>query len=198
MKKNKKIRKYDKWYKLRNKKLVKKYPWLKPIKWAFRGHKEIRDPHYDYTWIPFFVNVPGWWRSFGKMMADEINVLFEKCPDLYVIDWKEKWGGLRIDFGNATREILDVANKYEVLSQNICYYCGKPDTPLTDTGWVLPICKRCYEHKKDEIWGNKPYDEIVVDDGKMSEEITWKYFNSKEEIIDISDTANRIRENWHG
>jgi len=195
MRKTKKQRKYEKRNKLRNKKLVKKYPWLKPIKWASRSLKEIRDPHFDYSLLPIFTDQKGWWRAFGELLCDEIQALFHKNPDLYVLDYKEKWGGLRMDFGGADKEIYDIADKYETLSQNICWFCGKPDTPLTDTGWILPVCKECYEKQE---WGNIPYEKVCLDDGKMREEIRWKYMDGREEVIDISATADKIRRKWNG
>ena len=59
-----------------------------------------------------------------------------------ITDIKSKYGGLRWYTTwdtNGTREIVD---KYESLSYNICYICGKPADYIT-TGWIDPYCKDC-------------------------------------------------------
>ena len=194
MKRNKYQIKRIKGEKLRYKKMIKKYPWLKPIKWARKTLKEIRDPHFDYSYVPIFDNMSGWWRAFGKMFCNEIQEQYKYCPNLYVMDYKEKWGGLRIEFGGANQEVIDICEKYERLSENICFICGKPDVYVTNAGWVLPLCKECYEKHWDDT---RSYEEVIEGEPRMSDEIIWKS-SEGERHIDISETANKIRRNWHG
>ena len=112
-------------------------------------------------------------------------------------------------------KVLEIIDKYSVLSENICMICGKPDVPMTGDSWFYPLCEKCYctpndyrkgdmteeelkefwnEQKKDwEVWNNEDY--------KMRDKYTihrWsKDKDDVEEIIyDISETANRIRNKW--
>jgi hypothetical protein len=113
-------------------------------------------------------------------------------------------------------KVLEIIDKYSVLSENICMICGKPDVPITGNAWFYPLCEKCYctpndyckgdmteeelkefwdERKKDwEVWNNEDY--------KMRDKYTihrWsKDKDDAEEIIyDISETANKIRSKYY-
>ena len=177
--------------------LVQKYPWLRPITWATNEkgeYIEIRDPNYHYERINIFNNIPGWWKAFGKIFCDEIQEHYDECPNMYILETKEKYGALRISFCYSNEAIDRICDKYEHISQNICYFCGR-EAPMTNAGWLLPICPYCY---KKEKWANKPYKDVVCkgDTGKMRETYTIRQSSeggSKDTIYDISDTVKKIR-----
>ena len=99
-----------------------------------------------------------------------------------------------------TEKIDEIIDKYEHISEHVCFFCGRPDTHITDMGWVLPVCPKCYAKK----WrrGSKfTYDEIVCDKNPRIEDIRRvnKYSNGEESIIEynIKDTADKIRIWWN-
>lgn len=176
--------------------LVKKYPWLHPIDWGKDKngeYVEIRDPNYKYDYVSIFKNKRGWWKAFGKLFCDEIQEHYAECPNMYVLEEKEKYGSLRISFGNANKAVDDICEKYEHISQNICYFCGK-EAPMTNTGWLLPVCEYCYAKEK---WGVRPYKEVIMrgDDGRMSECYIICTSDGRKKI-DISDTVKEIRKKY--
>lgn len=140
----------------------------------------------------------GWLNTFGEMLVDEVNSV---APDSKVIEAKEKYGGLRLSLETKHNyeEVIGIVDKYEVLSQNICAICGKPDVKITNAGWIYPLCKKCYESR---INSKRPYDEVTFsdDDGRMADSYRigrWTEESGYTEIdVDITETANRIREEW--
>lgn len=136
----------------------------------------------------------GWFKTFGQMLVDEVN---EVDPTTRVIEAKEKFGSLRIYFDSSGGyyKVDKIIEKYSVLSENICAICGKPDVHMTDVGWVYPLCEDCY--KKTYRHTDKPYP--TGECGRMVDSYkVYKWVNgSLTKIeIDISDTANKIREKW--
>ena len=163
----------------------------------------------------------GWRKAFGEMMCEEIKQELVRCDYLdeyMIIQIKEKYASLRW-YDNGTPigcKVLEIIDKYSVLSENICMICGKPDVPITGDVWFYPLCEKCYctsndyrkgdmteeelkefwnERKKDwEVWNNEDY--------KMRDKYTihrWsKDKDDAEEIIyDISETANKIRSKYY-
>jgi len=192
----KKQRRRKKKIQMWNKKLIKKYPWVRPRN-VWTG-KLVKD--YDYLFTEYDCVDEGWQKAFGLMMLEEIDQELRKNhhrDEYRILQVKEKFGSLRwYDNGGANETI----NKYEHISEHVCSFCGRPDTHITDGGWVLPVCKKCYEKK----WrrGSKfEYDEVVCDEDPRIQD-TYKVTRfSKEgnEIIeyDISDTVNKIRVWWN-
>lgn len=127
-----------------NKMLVKKYPFLEP--------PSMSPAYYDYsyTWLDMMPN--GWRKAFGEQMCEEIKNELIKYNDYsgeylgkYVIfDIKEKYGRLCwYDTGYPKDSNIDeIIDKYERLSEDICWKCGNPATKIS-TGWVLPWCDEC-------------------------------------------------------
>ena len=141
---------------------------------------------------------------------------------------KSKYGQLRAYTGPLPMESKanDIIDKYTTLSENICELCGKPDVPMIGKRWIKPECFDCYckrqiKHIKycqkngiekpttdcktiptrEELleWYNeeKTYD----DDERMADKrcyMTYSNGESKYVEIDISETAQKIRENYYG
>lgn len=205
---------------LKNWILVNKYPFLMPKYWNPETMQYEVDENYKYNFTLLDEMPDGWRKAFGEMMCEEIKQELVRCDYLdeyMIIQIKEKYASLRW-YDNGTPidcKVLEIIDKYSVLSENICMICGKPDVPITGDAWFYPLCEKCYctpndyrkgdmteeelkefwnERKKDwEVWNNEGY--------KMRDKYTihrWsKDKDDAEEIIyDISETANRIRNKW--
>lgn len=137
--KNKRQRLLEKRIKLRNKKLLKKYPFLAPINWFTCC--QLTKKHPDYYLGTCLDDIPiGWVKAFGIQLAKDIKEeLKEKnIKDYRVMQVKEKFGSLRW-YDNYD---LDCLSKYEELSKKTCCGCGKPATMIA-TGWICPWCDNC-------------------------------------------------------
>ena len=196
MRRDKKWRKRLKRERLENKRLVKKYPWLKPYN-VWTG-KPLDSYHYEFTWAD---DMPrGWMKAFGTLMFDEINEVLKRThTTIYTEQVKEKFGELRW-YCSAHHDIQDIINDYTVLSRNICVFCGRPDVPMVDTGWMCPECKQCFEHnqKVNKYAPSGKYEDYVTSKYEMSSERKWSQADPesgdwKNMSKDISDKAEKIR-----
>ena len=193
---NKAHRKRKKAERLRNKKLIKKYCWLIPR--SVWSGKKLKDYEYDYT--EYDCLGEGWQKAFGKLLLEDIDQELRKYNyrDKYrIYEVKEKYGQMRwYDNGGAG----EATTKYEYISENVCYFCGKPDTAMTNLGWILPVCPKCYEKK----WrrGSKfGYEEVISDENpRISDSYSITRFSQDgNETIEysIKDTADKIRHWWN-
>lgn len=182
---NKKERKRVKQTRIKNKKLLKKYPWLAPRNvWS----DKLVENEYRYT---LFDEIPrGWKIAFGDMMIEEINqelVEHNLVREYRILQIKEKYGELRWYDGSTTKKIMDITDKYSVLSRNICICCGKPDVGYT-SGWITPLCEKCYKGDPADLSENN----------RMVDSYEYSTFGSRIEcVVDIKDTAQKIRDNWY-
>lgn len=179
--KNRKILKRLKQQRTRNRKLVKKYPFL-GNDWS---KYEKRPDCTEYDFMP-----RGWRRAFGKLMLDDIERVLEKVnyqKEYRVVEVKEKYGGLRwYDDGapgSIYSELCDVIGKYEHVSQHVCISCGHFPAAMTCDGWWLPLCKKCYDGDDYDTWEETfdPYYKYITGN------------NNTEVKIDTSDIINRIK-----
>lgn len=189
----------------RNKKLLRKYPWLKPVNlWTMTP---IETP--DFSFISIWDEIPNGWTSiFGRMMCDEIQKALQETnadKKAYVEQAKEKYGGLRL-YMVANHEAQEVIDIYERISENICVRCGRPHVPMLDLSWMSPYCKKCYEtlQKKNKYFYQKPYETYVPenkDEWRIPNVLQWKRSkpDSGPEIleIDISDRVKKIEDLWN-
>ena len=193
----KKERRNKKKLQLKNKKLVKKYYWLVPRNvWSGK----ILD-NYDYTWIDWGCS-PGWEKAYGKMYMEELGAEIKriKQKNFMILQEKEKFGQHRLYTIGSSEKAQEIIDKYVTISEHICYFCGRPDTPMTDMGWILPVCPKCYE-KKWRRNSKYEYDEIASDsDIRIPDTYKIKRFSEDgNEIIEynIKDTADEIRKWWN-
>lgn len=193
--------------KMRNKKLVKLHPYLLPRSvWTGKVVKG-----YDYTWTEYDCLGKGWKIGFGKFLLEDLR---ESCLKTGYLDKlqfsqiKEKYGRLCLYNFGAPQEVHDVIQKYEFISQYICYYCGSPEATIVDDyGWYLPVCKCCWDknNKKREQKGYKvikPWEEVadLNDVGLPNEYKYTTYYPDKgaeTTTVDISETANKIRRKYN-
>lgn len=94
--------------KMRNKRLLKRYPFLAPCKrWG--------DTKYDYTYTEIDMLDTGWRKAFGYLLLEDLKDVLIKANFLHQFRFteiKEKWGALRLDCNGAPREVYDVLSKY--------------------------------------------------------------------------------------
>lgn len=116
--------------------LVMEYPWI--LK------KEDRTEDYDFSWNFFDLFPKGWIKAFMKDMCEEINAAYNKLTDeqkedFEIIEQKEKWGRMIIEFYPYTDDLLKISEKYFDLSATVCQKCGAPATKVTK-GWIGYYC----------------------------------------------------------
>lgn len=208
-----------------NKRICKRFPFLIPrqvfsdkIVWDIKWRGEKKQKAYSYTLIDEFPR--GWWKAFGFQLCEELREDLIKCNYLYKFRFeqiKEKFGGLRCYTGSLPKEsnAWNIIEDYSILSENICISCGKPDVHITDTGWILPICKDCFY--KQEKQNNKYYEKKLTDkeiyelyeksiakddDGRMADAYRvrvrqWDRDGTTKDIeYNLKDKAEKIRARW--
>lgn len=214
---SKKRSKRLKYEKLKNKRLVKKYYWLAPREWW--SGKICKD--YDYSYIHWGW-CPGWDKTFGQMFMDELGqAIKESGQKNFTIDQiKEKYGRMCCYTGGCCQKAHDIISKYEMISQNVCMYCGC-EAPMLDDGWMYVACldcfKKIYRNREKYVKNAVPktdeeiteiWEKIIIDkpdeDGKYHIPLTYKYtqfYPDKEKeivTVDISDTVKKIRKRING
>ena len=176
-KKSKHQRREEKRRKIRNRKLCKKYPFLKPWRRWDKDREQYgwRIPEEKYSYIMWDFWPRGWNKMLAPMMLEELGVVVKKTPfpeKFHVVDGKEKWGRLELDFPG-TDEMLRIIDKYETISKNVCVRCGKPDVWVINAGWICPICFECFE--KDY---NNTYNKYLASSAKSSSEEIKRLYDS--------------------
>ena len=139
----------DKTIKEKNKKLIERYPFLKPHN-ILTG-KDIEG--YDYSWTLLDNMEEGWKKNFGLQMCEELLQCLNQCDyanRYYITQIKEKYGELCwYDTGVPGvifDEFCDIIEKYQDLSRTICCVCGAPAEYVT-TNWIGYYCD---EHSKND------------------------------------------------
>ncbi|MBE6015915.1 MAG: hypothetical protein E7241_11245 [Lachnospiraceae bacterium] len=189
---------------LRNKKLIERYPWLRPVGW----HGE-RLNTYSFT---MYDDVPsGWKRAFGKIMLEDYRDVLIRYNYLDKFQWvqvKEKFGTLRLYSNAAPQEVLELESKYDYISSYVCISCGRLNAPVLLQGWIEPLCENCYNkrivlrrrwHEKNSIDSDftyTPYGDIKKQTQEIELIATYKCFSKErgayEKRRDYSDTINKI------
>ena len=188
---------------LRNKKMVKKYPWIAPVDWNWDRVKGYSFTMYD--------DVPiGWKRAFGKIMLEEYREVLIRNHYLRNFQWeqvKEKYGTLRLYSNGAPEAVLDLESKYEYISGFFCISCGRMNSPVLTGGWVEPLCEDCYNKRiaKQRQWHEKnckgtftytPYKDLKKENKEITMIVTYKCYSPERgayvEKRDYSQTINKI------
>ena len=174
----------------KNKKLVRKYPWLKPL------NRISLEPieGYDYSFTEWDSIEKGWDIAFGKMLLKELGEVIDKNGlknEFHILEIKEKYGELRISCMNACEDIDKIIEKYRVISRNVCMGCGKPDVPMTNYGWYYPVCKECWNNFSNKS-SRLTYEECV----DMEKSQIPDSFEYKDETIEIKDVADVLRKRY--
>ena len=194
MKKRAKLRKQIRMY---NKRLIKRYPWLRPNADWYTG-KILKDYDYEWTW---YDDIPRGWRiAFGRIFLDELNEVIQRCGlKHYGVDQaKEKYGGLRWYSHGGNEETDKIEMKYGYISENVCAHCGAVDVYMTNAGWYLPLCKNCFEKNVNTT---RTYEDVIdldEDPTITNSYIVTRYSNGEQTqtTYDISDTVKKVRERY--
>jgi len=89
-------------------------------------------------------------ESIGKGWSTLIDTIYDNLrPETYVMQVKEKFGGLRFYVGGATQKEFAIIEKAEELSYEICESCGKAGELREDLGWMLTLCDEHYLETKE-------------------------------------------------
>lgn len=193
---------------LRNKKLVKRYPWIAIVDWHRNNVKD-----YSYT---MYDDVPnGWKRAFGKIMLEEYREVLIRNHYLNDFQWievKEKYGTLRLYSNDAPGEVLRLESKYDYISGFFCLSCGRINSPVLTDGWVEPLCEDCYNKRtvKQRRWHEEnckgtftytPYKDFKKEEQKIEMFATYKCYSPEqgnyEEKRDYSQTIKKIIARQH-
>ena len=132
---------------MRNKILNEKYPWI----YSKKNPDEIDFSSTPLDWLP-----TGWKISFGEILPDEIDQVIkeENLTDFKIEEMKEKWGGLDIyvsfkdedgEISFTTDKLQELFEAFRAVSKNVCSSCGKIFVPTINCGYVIPLCRECYE-----------------------------------------------------
>lgn len=170
----------------------KKYPWLR-LRDLYSGEIDTGHDVMD--------DMPGGWRkAFGSMMCEELDIVIKaaELEDEIVFEQvKEKFGELRIYFAPYNHEVNEIIQKYEVLSQNICIHCGKPDVPMINGNWIRPSCRECYNNSRRITGTYEALSEGKDDRMSNSYKVTrYSKTGNIETVYDIHETAEKIREEY--
>lgn len=189
--------------KTKNKRLIKKYPWLQPkIDWYWGNKKPKWQKDWDSTWLD---DLPiGWRKAWGNLICEDIHEVLKRTNqinDYTIVQIKSKYGGLRwYDNGDKTGEVQDIIRKYEHISDRTCELCGKFPAPVIDNGWIICLCEDCYKkiYKRSTLEAYKKY---MVDNSEFDPiAISLRYHKNEKgdfETVtieyDTSDIVNRMR-----
>ena len=99
------------------------------------------------------------WLPLIKYMCEEIRDViklkyhdFRTCEEPFEFSQiKEKYGRLVCYTSFCNYEILDIIDKYEEESCNVCEVCGMKGELRGDLPWILTLCNRCYSKRLKEL-----------------------------------------------
>ena len=212
---NKKNKKKLKRTKMRNRRLVKKYPWIMP-RYVWTGKKL---ENYDYSFTEWELPT-GWHKAFGQMYLEELGAAVEEAGlknEFTIYQIKDKYGRLEVYPSGASEKIYNIIDKYEHISENVCIGCGKPNVPMINESWMSPWCYDCYRKnwRRSESYASKykkidpssedeirlAYDKASSKDHQIATSYTIRVYSSKvanrDIVYDISDTVAKINERWN-
>ena len=138
------------------KKLVRKYPYLRPT--SIWTGLPIED--WDYTYINGVGDLPKGWERLFLLFCKNIRPELEKFNYVNKFSFsqiKEKYGTMRLYNNGYPKDsrINEFDCIYEYLSVYICEYCGKPSKYETP-GWVTELCESCYKENYLSIYTENP------------------------------------------
>ena len=200
----------------KNKKLCEEYPFILPRN-AWTG---VIDPDYDYSYTVWDQG-PGWSKAFGDIYLEELGDELDRLGitnHFQIIQVKEKYGSLRVYTNGAPQPVYDIIDKFEAISEHVCYECGALDVPIIDDfGWYQPLCEECYNkhvqslserYGKDFKW-NPPTYKTRIEQGynenerdfTIPESVTYMGsrptsdggYESYQRVIPFGDTVKKIR-----
>lgn len=133
-------RKQKKKLHMRNKKLLKQYPFLAVT--DCRTGKVLKDE------LAISPDEDGWMLRFFHPLMTEIRDLCEQTGQLHTVriaEYKEKYGRmtLSVHAGHHGEEFRRIIRKYEEMSSSVCIGCGKPAEDDFKNPFPVPLCRKC-------------------------------------------------------
>ena len=151
--------------KLTNNELAIRFPFLVVREW---NGKLAKDDDGSYL---IEINGMNGWRDILLCWAEKVKPIFDNLDkeaqkNFYIMECKEKWGGLRIDVSCIpTPKIDEYISMAEHLSEWICLKCGKITKSSNSKHIIIyhegrnaevPFCKNCAKKDATEIWRTFP------------------------------------------
>ena len=124
------------------KKLVEKYPYIKPVNvWTNETPED-----YDYSYyVGDSVELPAGWTRLFLLMCKNIKPHAEKLgSDFYFTQVKEKYGMLCAYTSVTSEKLSHDILMYEHFSSYVCMRCGK-EARYETTGWIENLCTDCIQ-----------------------------------------------------
>lgn len=116
----------------------------------------------------------GWLTAFSAPFLIHVRraLDIDKSDNAQILDVKEKYGTLRVYWGFVRPYAELVTTMYELLSGYYCCHCGKYGAKLTQSGWILALCRSCWEPDRDGNYGTElPLEPLKItsyDEGKTT------------------------------
>lgn len=129
--------------------LIEKYPWLRiSNRWTGEYVESAEGTELDL--MP-----SGWRKAFGEKMCEEINDELMTWPQedrekFRITDIKEKWAHLCFYTNFVSHHLVQITDKYSLISRLTCIHCGKPARWIT-RGWYMPYCQECAEEQMQHV-----------------------------------------------
>ena len=143
--------------------------------------------------------LPKGWRAITLALDDAINKLIDKgtVKNFTVEELKEKYGQIRLyydattDSKEAYDELENVIDDYSYISSYTCASCGAFPVGQLKHGWILPICRKCYE-TNEQI----SYDKAVTkpDFYPVRTVKIWKGGSCQTIKYDVSEAMHKVKE----
>lgn len=143
--------------KLTNNELAIRFPFLVVREWNGKLAKDDDDSYL------IEINGMNGWRDILLCWAEKVKPIFDNLDkeaqkNFYIMECKEKWGGLRLDTSSVPTERIDeFITMAEHLSQYTCLYCGKITKSSNGKKLIsfrngLPLCKKCSYQRVLDDW----------------------------------------------
>lgn len=132
-----------------NQELIEKYPWLRiSNRWTGKYVEGTEGTELDL--MP-----SGWRKAFGEKMCEEINDELMTWPQedrekFRITDIKEKWAHLCFYTNLVSHHLVQITDKYSLISRLTCIHCGGPARWITK-GWYMPYCQECAEEQMQHV-----------------------------------------------
>lgn len=99
----------------------------------------------------FWISYNGWFDLIYDLSATinsiivELELNGEIVDNYYLVQVKEKFGGLRFYLQQSTKEMDDIIAIFENKSYDICAQCGKDKGPRirNESAWNVNFCETC-------------------------------------------------------
>jgi ribosomal protein L37AE/L43A len=96
----------------------------------------------------------GWY----PLICELLRKLNELPEEIYLLQVKEKYAGLRVYISSQTEIPEDIIRKYEILASHVCEHCGEFYTAKerNKNHWYKTLCDKCNKRWQDgTLWESK-------------------------------------------